>query len=264
MRLYTRDYRHVTPEELKEHEGIMGREDTGLKLVRKKLYREYSEAMRHHLSLFPNNHIELFDWNQRDDYDNLIDEFEKLVHKEGVLEQEILNYINHTPAYHIVGSLFLAAGFTFGHHDAYVFPEFKLGSYRADYLLIGSRSGGYEFVFVELEKSQGYVTLKDGHPGLAIRKGCFQIEDWLEWLEGNFNDFSSSLQAEKGFKELPKEFLTYDSTRIHGVVVAGLRSDYIDKTYRDRRAMQKEKAVHILHYDNLCDATRLLKSRNTF
>ena len=264
MRLYTRGYRHVSVKEVKEHESILAREKTGLKFGRKNLYREYSEAMRHHLSLFPNNHVDLFDWSQRDDYDSLIDEFENLVHKEGVLEQEILKYINQTPAHHIIGSLLNAAGFTFGHHDVYIFPELGLGGYRADYLLIGSGSGGYEFVFVELEKSCGYVTLKDGYPGLAIRKGCFQIEDWLEWVEGNFDEFATSLQKEKGSKELPKEFLTYDSTRIHGVVVAGLRSDYNDKTYRDRRKMQQEKAVHILHYDNLCDATRTLRSHNTF
>lgn len=264
MRLYARDYRQVSMKELTEHEAILCRETTGLKFGRKNLYREYSEAIRHHLSLFPNNHIDLFDWNQRKDFDNLVDGFENLVHKEGVLEQEILNYINHTPAHHIIGSVFSAAGFTFGHHDAYIFPEFTLGKYRADYLLIGSGSGGYEYVLVELEKSQGYVTLKDGHPGQAIRKGCFQIYDWLEWLEGNFSEFSASLQKEKGKKELPKEFLTYDSTRIHGVVVAGLRSDYSDKTYRDRRAMQRDKAIYLLHYDNLCDAARSLKHRNTF
>ena len=39
-----------------------------------------------------------------------------------------------------------------GNHGAYLFPEFQLGSsYKADYLLLGKSSGGFEFIFVELE-----------------------------------------------------------------------------------------------------------------
>ena len=35
--------------------------------------------------------------------------------------------------------------------------------YRTDYVLIGKASGGYEFVFVEFEKLDGRITIKDGH-----------------------------------------------------------------------------------------------------
>lgn len=47
----------------------------------------------------------------------------------------------------------LKGNYNFGHHDAYIIPEFMLGnSYKVDYLLIGKSSRGYEFVFIELEK----------------------------------------------------------------------------------------------------------------
>ena len=66
--------------------------------------------------------------------------FLHLIDKVGCLERDVLNFINNTPAYHIVASI-LKNRFPFGHHELYLFKEMKLGdSYRTDYVLIGKGS----------------------------------------------------------------------------------------------------------------------------
>ena len=72
-------------------------------------------------------------------------------------------------------------------------------------------------------------------------------------------------EREKGnHEDLPDEFYHYDSTRMHYVLVAGTRNDYIDKTYRVRRSEKKKSGVILLHYDNLIDYSEELFNRNTF
>lgn len=64
-------------------------------------------------------------------------------------------------------------------HEAYLFPEFQLGNlYKADYLLMGKSSVGFEFIFIELESPYGKITLNDGQLGAEFRDGISQLEDW--------------------------------------------------------------------------------------
>ena len=67
--------------------------------------------------------------------EQLNEEFCALIHDANTNERNVLRFINHRPAYHIIAGVFKY--YNFGHHDAYVFPEFALGKYIADYLLIG-------------------------------------------------------------------------------------------------------------------------------
>ena len=58
--------------------------------------------------------------------------------------------LNHK--WFIPGSIFL--DYNFGHHDAYLFPEQKLGNeYAADYMLLGKSSDGYSIILAEFEKA---------------------------------------------------------------------------------------------------------------
>lgn len=268
MHLYNRDYNKITVQEKKEYNAILLEEKNHTLIGRINLYDSYPEAIKHYLSLFPNNHIYLSDIKKSTDMGHVNNCFKELIHNTQTKEQDVLRFINHEyHAFYIIGSVFTAAGFPFGHHDAYVFPEFCLGNdYRADYLLIGSNSGGYEFVFVELEKPNGRVTLKDGKPGQVIRSGSFQVEDWKRWVDSRFCKLTSFFNAEKGdkAKDLPKEFLAFDGTRMHYVVVAGTRNDYTDETYHQRRLRLKESNITLLHYDNLCDASEKLQELPTF
>ena len=267
MRIYDRDYRKVTTEEKLQYEKIKAAEVEGMPVGKKNLYRDYPEAIKHYLSLFPNNHIFLSDVKVSCDMQTINERFENLIHDTRSTERDVTRFINHDPkAYYIICSILSTGGFVFGHHDTYIFPEFQLGKdYRVDYLLIGGGSGGYEFVFVELEKPNGRVTVVSGHPGQVTRSGTNQINDWKRWIESNFVVLRSFFEQEKREDvTLPEEFCKLDTTRMHYVVVSGTRVDYKDTTYLNRRREIKESNVIFLHYDNLFDASQRLINQNTF
>ena len=220
--------------------------------------------LRHNLSLFPNNFIDLGEIKENYDISELNAQYLELIEKEDCREREILNFINHTPAYHVVGSI-LCDNYPFGHHDLYLFKEMWLGNqYRTDYVMIGKGSGGYEFVLIEFEEPDGRITLKNGHFGQAFRNGAYQVEDWNTWMDSHFSTFIQDLNLVKGEGELPKEFRNYDSSRFHYVVVAGRRSDFTDITYVSRRKKLRENNILMLHHDNLYDSSKKLEERNSF
>ena len=273
MNLYKRDYikNPPTTAEIQEFERILELEKQDMPIGRKNLRYLYPPAVRHYNSLFPNNHIELIDFQceskgLRPEVMELLKEFNTLIHGSDTNEQKILKFINHTTAFFIPASI-LVDRFPFGHHDLYLFPEFSLGEStapRPDYMLIGSGSGGYEFVLIELEKSNGRITLKSGHYGEALRKGNFQIYDWQSWMDGYSALFYEKLSQLAYGKELPPELKTYDSSRFHYVTIAGLRSDFDTVTYRRRREQSKKEGIITLHYDNVYDSAMKLNERNSF
>ena len=256
MKLYNRDYlAGLTPQEEMEYQAILEKETEGRTFGRKNFYYQYSLAARNCLSLFPNNHLDIFDLKANPNIADINNGFEQLLSSDTISERDILNYINQTPAFHIIGSILRGCNLRFGHHSAYLFPEFPLGtSYKADYLIIGASSGGHEFVFVELEKPKGNVTVQDGELGNTFRKGIIQVKDWQRWLQENYITLSEYFEAHcNRNKTLPKEFIKFDSTRFHYVVVAGMRNDFTDKTYRIAREHKDMEKIHLLHYENLCD-----------
>lgn len=195
----------------------------------------------------------------------LTEEFAQLVHASNVNERDVLRFINHKPAHYIIGSLLSYRNF--GHHESYIFPEFSIGNgnYYADYLIVGKNSGGYEFLFVELEAPNKSTTIKSGYEGLATRSGLNQIRDWKYQIETDFQSITKEFEKVSITPEkLPKEFRNYDSTRFHYAVVSGLRDDYHEVTYRLRRANAKEQGIQMYHYDNLIDCSKLLEERNSF
>ena len=266
MKLYQRDYsKGPTESEIKEYELIREAEKEGMIIGRKNLYYKYPEAIRHYKSLFPNNHIELIDWKMSGKMNELTEEFTHIVHDQNSGERDILNFINHKPAQYIIGSLLTYKNF--GHHETYIFPEFSIGNgiYYADYLIVGKSSGGYEFVFVELEAPNKSTTIRSGYEGQATRSGLNQISDWKCQIEADF--ISITKEFEKNcidVEKLPIEFRQYDSTRMHYMVITGLRDDYNDVTYRIRRAKVKEQGIEMYHYDNLIDLSKSLEEKNTF
>ncbi len=264
MKLYERDYIKSPPttQELEAYQKIRESEKTNNRgFGRINLRRDYPESIRHDESLFPNNHIELFDFQRSGLMESLTEDFYNLIHSSDSNERDVLRFINHTPAYFIVAGIL--ERFHCGHHDAYLFPEFKLGGFIADYLLIGKNSGGYEFIFVELEHPNFRITLNSGHEGQAPRSGSNQIYDWQTELEAHFSTSFSTIIKYSNKDLLPKEFSEYDSSRFHYVVVAGLRDDYNEVTYRDRRVKMQRQNILMLHYDNLYDrACELIDARS--
>lgn len=268
MRLYSKNYCKLNSdeksdwEEVKERENISGSNAT-LK-IKKNLFLEYPKAARHYISLFPNNYLDIVELDNVKRLNYINNEFKKLLNLNSTNERKILNFIRENSAFHIIGSI-LKSDFNFGHHNAFVIPEFMLGtSYQVDYLLFGKRSGGYEFSFIEFESPKGNITLQNGEKGEVIRKGLNQINDWNMWLEANYQNLLETFNKYKKPEiSLPEEFYRLDKTRIHFVVVAGRRTDFNQKTYRIKREL-KDNNITLLHYDNLYENAQNIVGKKTY
>jgi len=268
MKLYNRDYNQLTPSEIEEWELLKNKEIVGKlgnTVIRKSLFAKYPKAVRHFTGLFPNNYLDVVELKEDVVLNKKINDFESLVFSETTNEREILNFIRENEAYFIVGSL-LKSYFSFGHHDAYAFPEFPLGnSYRVDYVLVGKSSDGWNFVFVELESPNKNITLENGELGSAFRKGENQIQDWDAWIEQYYSFIQEIFNKYKNIDmPLPREFAQLDKSRINYVVIAGRRKDFTEKTYRIRRVKNNNNQLLILHYDNLIDASKGLIGSATY
>lgn len=261
MKIYERDYTVLTKLEKEEWEGVKQREIVYINgkpsIARRNLYRKYPKAARHYLSLFPNNHLDIEDLQDENRLNKLNEAYLTILNNPNTNERTLLQFIKDNKAYFIVASI-LKGNYNFGHHDAFIIPEFMLGnSYKVDYLLIGKSSGGYEFVFVELEKPYGNITISDGELGDAFRKGLKQIEDWETWLEANYASlYETFIRYKHPDMLLEDEFRMFDRTRMHFAVVAGRRDNFTNKTYRLKRKMKEEQKITLFHYDNLYDCVR--------
>lgn len=266
--LYKRDYnKGLTIEEKQQYKDITGREfgeeqKNGFGFANSP--EKYPKAVRMYKTLFPNNFLDFIELRDEDRLLSANNEFLAILNNEETNERAILNFIRDAQYYHIIGSIMWGLSFNFGHHGAFLFPEFQLSnSYKADYLLIGKSSGGYEFVMVELESIHDRITLSSGELGDSFRKGISQLNSWRRWLENNYSSFGETLKKYKNpIKDLPEEFYMLDMSRFHYVVVAGRRSDFTELTYRTKR--EKTNNIHILHYDNLFDFSNKLIGRCTY
>ncbi len=266
MKLSDRDFNQLTADEERDWKSFKQNElvRIGKSNFHKSLYHEYPEAVRHFLSLFPNNHLDFMILKEEQQLRNHIQAFTTLLNSPSIGERDILNHIQNTKTYFIIASIL--SEYNFGHHDVYVFPEFMMGtSYRVDYLVIGQSSGGHEFVFTEFENCIGRITRQNGDFGDVIRKGISQVCDWDGWIDANFQNLSVSFNSLKNpQKNLPDEFYKLDKSRIHYAIVAGRRSDYTYKTYQLRRKERTQRKITLLHYDNLINLATNLIGKNTF
>ena len=115
-----------------------------------------------------------------------------------------------------------------------------------------------------LESPNDRITIANGELGTAFRKGLNQIEEWDAWLDANFSSLREMFDKCRNQSEsLPSEFITLDKSRVHYVVVAGRRSDFLDKTYRTRRKKLRDNSELLLHYDNVVDAAQNIIGRLT-
>ena len=264
MHLYKRNYFTLTPDEEAEWESLKQKaidKKSGFS-IRKWSFLDYPKAARHYVSLFPNNYLDIMELRDTQRLKGLVKDLRQIIDSKETKERDIISYLKQNEAYFIIGSLLKSHYHRFGHHEAFVFPEFQLGnSFKADYLIVGRGSGGYEFILVELEAPYGKITLTNGDLGEAFRKGLNQIEDWDSWIDSNFTSLKETFDKyKKPDDTLPEEFTHLDKSRIHYVVIAGQRSDFNKKTYRNRR---KSKTL-ILHYDNLLDSSENIIGKNTY
>lgn len=259
--LYDRDYSVLTEEEIQEKKRLDQESIIPGTVFSTNCYYDYPKAVRHNLSFFPNHLMDVVDLSNTKELHEQCNEFEKLLNTQ-ITELNIKRFIQDNKYYHIPASIFKY--YNFGHHSAYLFKEFSLGTnYSADYLLVGDSSDGHQFIFVEFENPYRNITIDDGNYGETIRKGINQVNDWKAYIESNYATITAEFKKYTD-KQLPDEFYTYDATRMNYVVVAGRRTDFLDKTRRLRRDMEHSNKIKILHYDNLLDISRRTIGESTY
>ena len=260
--LYKRDYNVLTEEEIKEKESVDNEPARTTGKFRHNFFYKYPKAVRHNMTMFPNNYMDTQLLGDEVLLKKQCDEFESMLNNKGITELDIKRFIQSNEYYHIPASIF--DKYNFGHHEAYLFKEFKLGtSFQADYVLVGKSSDGYQFVFVEFENPYGRITVNTGDYGEAITKGIRQVEDWKIFIEANFSAITEEFKKYTN-KQLTDEFYCLDTSRIFYCVIAGRRDDFNDKTYRLRRNDDTQRRIKLLHYDNLLDSARKKIGCNTY
>jgi len=266
--LYKRDYRELTEQENNEMIEAENYMDTYRKTeISTEVLYKYHEmlptASYHFNSLFPNNYLNIDCLKETEKLNKIQEEFIKVLNSD-CSERKILNFINKDENFNLIASLFQAH--SFGHHEAFLFKEFELtATFKADYLLVGKASGGYNFIFVELENPYGQITQKSGEFGTVFRRGIKQVEDWDGWIEGNFSTLKLIFEKYKGRNALlPTEFSNLDKSRLNYLVIAGRRTDFNEKTYELKRKYLKRNNTMILHYDNLLDLFESLKTSKNY
>src|SRR5690606_16902163 len=175
------DYFVLTEKEKAVVKRISGKQTLGFKELTSIPYYYFFNT-----SYFPNNMLDTRELKSEQSKRNL-KEFRKFLKQNTASERGVLQFIRENRAYFIIASVL--CNYDFGHHGAFLFPEFPLSTnFVTDYLVIGRNSGGHEFIFIEIESVYGAVTTKDGSFGESIRKGVKQVEDWQFWLEKNFRN----------------------------------------------------------------------------
>lgn len=273
MNLYERDYNNPTEEEFKERDAVIRRNTPYPKhpqIRNSASYREQPKAIRHFESLFPNNYLDIVDLKKEAELHLLNNKFQKVLQDKNITELDIKRVIQDNHAYHIIGSILASYRFgheqayNFGHHSAYLFKEFKLGTaYATDYVLVGGSSGGYHFILIECENPYKQITIANGSFGTTIRKGINQINDWKAFISANFSAITEEFKKYTN-KQLPDEFYRFDNTRFNYIVIAGMRSNFKEKTYRLARQSKEESKIDILHYENLYDYAEQVIGRPSY
>ncbi len=227
---------------------------------------EYPNYVYKHDSLFPNHNISSQDIEEDENWFlQRIDGFKDLIHHDSTSELDLLNYIRDNKAAFIVTSLLSYTDF--GHHERFVFPEFQLSNnYKVDFLILGRSSGGYSFLFVELENPYGKITTVNGDFSTAINKGIKQVKDWKRWIPKNFSSFQQTLRKFKGptNEDFPREFYELELDRFNFMVIAGRRDHYKPHTYQqNREILGNGERIRVLHYDNLIERTyEIIKTKH--
>lgn len=181
MNLYERDYTIILTEEEKEaYEKEMAYASIPT-VKNSRGFPRFSHAnkeVRNFLwqkrSYFPNNYLHFGKFKEEVDFEMEAELFAEVL-SSSEKEQQFQKYIKENKKWFIPGSIFL--DYNFGHHDAYLFPEQKLGTdYIADYMLIGKNSDGYSIVLVEFENANTEFILKAANTeSESVRKGLTQI-----------------------------------------------------------------------------------------
>lgn len=159
-----------------------------------------------------------------------LDEFESLLDKPGVHEEEIKQFLKSE-----------ASRFIFGLECVRFHTEHELGAeFQADFVLQYSDA---RYVMVEIENPNRRLYTKRGQPTADLAHARQQVEDWQQWVEEN-NAYAQ--------KQLPGCVLP------EGLIVIGRRRSLTttDQTRLTRSNINTRGRLTIRTYDDLLESAR--------
>ena len=202
--------------------------------------------------VIPDNFVNLaYLRHQNIDFDKEADIFLSVLNS-AKKENDVQRYIKNNRKWFIPGSIL--KNYDFGNHEAYLVSEPELGSeMRADYMLLGRNSVGYQIVLVEFENiNVDYVLSKSNTESESVRKGLTQIQDWKRWMDDNRFYFLQSVGLSSIYGNIPSWGFYY-------CLVVGRRAQMSDVANKMRgQKMRETPGLSIITFDRLVDNTRAL------
>lgn len=197
--------------------------------------------------MIPNNYINLgYPKHQGIDYATEAVAFLEILNT-AKKENDVQKYIKNNQRWFIPGSIL--KNYDFGHHEAFLLSEPALGAeYRADYLVLGKNSIGYQIILVEFEDvNVDYVLTTTNSESMSVRKGLTQIQDWKRWMDDNRTYFLRSTGLDSISGNIP-------TWGIHYCLVVGRRERMNDVANKLRgQRIRETPGLKIITYDRIVD-----------
>ena len=219
--------------------------------------KKIREFIWHKRSLFPNNFLHFTEYKSEVDFETEANNFKDIIYN-CKNELGIQQYIKQNRKWFIPGSILV--DYNFGHHDAYLFPEQKLGNeYAVDYMLLGKSSDGYSVVLIEFEKANTEYLLKTiNTESDSVRKGLTQIQDWKRWMDKNRDYFLRNIGLLQQGIDIPV-------FRIHYYLVVSLRDLMTPVALEVRsQSIYEMRNTKIVTFDRLVDNIRKLERNHSW
>lgn len=155
----------------------------------------------------------------------------------------------------------------------YVVAEFPFGSdYRADFVLLGPYSGGWEIHFVELEPPTEKLFIRGGVQAKRLREAVKQVDDWRSFIEKHRGCVIRELSKFARKKNLLREVTEDEPSDNCGrpishpkstfdwyfSVIIGRRGDMHEDDIFRKAAFRGLHMIEVMTHDRLLDMTRKL------
>ena len=148
-----------------------------------------------------------------------------------------------------------------------VLPKYKFGNeYVSDFVIISHVSHSFRVTLIELEPPTEKIFTKSGVYGKRLNQAMKQIDDWIDWIENNYDYFLKGLQ--KNIDKDSRMFMFsqggFRRCLINTVIIIG-RREYLTAENDKRRSMEYKKNKYnldITTYDRLVDIEAYLQSRD--
>ncbi|MGO8929104.1 MAG: Shedu anti-phage system protein SduA domain-containing protein [Limisphaerales bacterium] len=151
----------------------------------------------------------------------------------------------------------------------YVAAEFPFGSdFRADFVVLGPYSGGFDVHFVELEPPKERLFTKAGNPARRLAGAVAQIDSWRSFIEHDRSAVIRDLAKFFRLRELvykrrtlPRDHcgwpLYHPQLELHWTfkIIIGRRADLVDEHIQKKASYRLHHHIEIMTYDRLLEAS---------